>query len=102
MRSAAARPDVYRLTIGVRRQTFDLLVARATNPKYAALDGLLPHPVYAQQHWVSILNPSAETTRRSASRCSRRSATGSRQRAPGIGTPGDRRLTPALIAAQAG
>jgi hypothetical protein len=26
-----------------------------------ALDRLMPHPVYATQHWVSILNPSAAT-----------------------------------------
>ncbi len=56
-----ARPDVYRLNIGVSRQTFDRLVGGATEPDYAAFDRLLPHPVYAQQHWVSILNPSDET-----------------------------------------
>jgi hypothetical protein len=56
-----ARPDVFRLNIGVGRETFDRLVGRATHPDYAALDRLLPHPVYAKQHWVSILNPSAET-----------------------------------------
>jgi len=26
---------------------------------------MLPHPVYARQHWVCILNPSAETFERS-------------------------------------
>ena len=56
-----ARPDVYRLNIGLSRQTFDRLVGGETDPDYAALDRLLPHPVYAQQHWVSILNPSAGT-----------------------------------------
>lgn len=30
-------------------------------PDYAALDRLVPHPVYARQHWVSILNPSEAT-----------------------------------------
>lgn len=57
----SARPDVFRLNIGVSRQTFDRLVGGAIDPDYAALDRLLPHPVYAEQHWVSILNPSAET-----------------------------------------
>jgi hypothetical protein len=57
----SARPDVYRLNIGVSRETFDRLVGGATDPDFAALDRLLPHPVYAQQHWVGILNPSAET-----------------------------------------
>jgi hypothetical protein len=32
-----------------------------TNPDYIALDHLMPHPVYAMQHWVSILNPSEAT-----------------------------------------
>ena len=57
----SARPDVYRLNIGVSRQTFDRLVGSHTDPDFAALDRLLPHPVYAQQHWISILNPSVET-----------------------------------------
>ena len=56
-----ARPDVYRLNIGVSRETFDRLVGGATDPEYAALDRLLPHPVYARQHWLSILSPSAGT-----------------------------------------
>ena len=57
----SARPDVFRLNIGLSRQTFERLVGGATEPDYAALDRILPHPVYAQQHWVSILNPSAAT-----------------------------------------
>jgi len=57
----SARPDVFRLNIGVSRETFDRLVGGAIEPDYAAADRLLPHPVYAQQHWISILNPSAET-----------------------------------------
>jgi hypothetical protein len=28
---------------------------------YAVLDTLLPHPVYASQHWVCVLVPGAET-----------------------------------------
>jgi hypothetical protein len=56
-----ARPDVLRLNIGVSRETFDRLVGDATEPDHAALDRLFPHPVYARQHWLSILNPSAET-----------------------------------------
>ncbi len=56
-----ARPDVFRLNIGVTRETFDRLFGSPTEPDYAALDTLLPHPVYAKQHWVSILNPGAKT-----------------------------------------
>ena len=53
-----ARPEVYRLNIGVSRQTFDRVAGGVAEPDYEALDRVLPHPVYAQQHWVSILNPS--------------------------------------------
>jgi hypothetical protein len=56
-----ARPDVFRLNIGVSRQTFERLVGDAKDPDYAALDRVLPHPVYAAQHWLSILSPSAKT-----------------------------------------
>jgi Family of unknown function (DUF6194) len=43
----SARPDVFRLNIGVGRETFDRLVGSIMEPDYAALDRLLPHPVYA-------------------------------------------------------
>ena len=32
-------------------------------PDYAAFDQFLPHPVYAKQLWISILNPSDATFR---------------------------------------
>ena len=57
----SSRPGVYRLNIGVSRQTFDRLVGGMSDPDYAALGRLLPHPVYAEQHWVSILNPGSDT-----------------------------------------
>ena len=56
-----ARPNVFRLNIGVSRMTFERLAGGVSDPGYAALDRILPHPVYAKQLWVSILNPSAET-----------------------------------------
>ena len=56
-----ARPDVFRLNIGVSRETFDRIVGGATDVDFAALDQIIPHPVYAKQHWIAILNPSAET-----------------------------------------
>lgn len=63
------RPDVFRLNIGVSRDTFHALFGflpndlanRAANYDFAALDRLMPHPVYAPQAWVCALNPSAET-----------------------------------------
>ena len=55
------RPGVYRLNIGLSKHTFDSLVGSLTETDYTVLDRIIPHPVYAQQHWVSILNPT-ETT----------------------------------------
>jgi hypothetical protein len=61
--SKLARPGVFRLNIGVGRATFERLVGTETEPDYAAFDRILPHPVYAKQLWVSVLNPSDSTFR---------------------------------------
>ena len=61
------RTGVYRLNLGLTRATFERLVGDALDPAappdYTALDRLLPHPTYAAQLWISILNPSAATFR---------------------------------------
>ncbi len=59
--SNLARPDVFRLNIGVGKATFERRVGSIDEPDYAVLDVVLPHPVYAKQRWVAILNPSRET-----------------------------------------
>jgi Family of unknown function (DUF6194) len=59
--SNLTRPDAYRLNIGLSRDTFQRLVGEQEAPDYTALDQLMPHPVYAKQQYVSILNPSAES-----------------------------------------
>lgn len=61
--SRLSRPGVFRLNLGVGGATFARVVDSGTEPDFAALDRLLPHPVYAKQHWISILNPSAATFR---------------------------------------
>jgi hypothetical protein len=61
--SLLSRPGVFRLNIGVGRETFDRLVGSITDPDYSAFNHFLPHPVYARQHWISILNPSELTYR---------------------------------------
>jgi hypothetical protein len=61
--SNLSRPGVFRLNIGVRRETFQRLVGAIADPDYAAFDRVLPHPVYAKQLWISILNPSDTTFR---------------------------------------
>jgi hypothetical protein len=61
--SNLARPGVYRVNVGVDRATFERMVGSDTNPNYAALDRFVPHPVYAKQRWIAILNPSHDTVR---------------------------------------
>ena len=63
------REGVFRLNIGVSRDTFRALFGYApgedtptsSDYDFAALDRLMPHPVYAPQSWVCVLNPSPET-----------------------------------------
>ena len=59
--SNLARPGLFRLNISLNRERFVELVGGQRDPDFAALDTLMPHPVYASQHWACILNPSAET-----------------------------------------
>ena len=59
--SDLARPGVYRLNIGVAKTTFERLVGSMVEPDYTTLDTLLPHPVYAKQRWIAVLNPSRRT-----------------------------------------
>ena len=61
--SNLSRPGAFRLNIGVSRATFQRVVGSMAEPDYAAFDRLLPHPVYAKQLWISILNPSDATFR---------------------------------------
>jgi Family of unknown function (DUF6194) len=64
------RAGVFRLSIAVGRDRFEELLgyppaAYAANRDrfdYTALDRLLPHPVYAPQGWVTILNPGERTS----------------------------------------
>jgi hypothetical protein len=59
------RPGVFRLNIGVGREVFEDLVGsppgRVAGFDAAAIDTLIPHPVYAAQGWVAILNPGEQT-----------------------------------------
>jgi hypothetical protein len=60
--SNLSRDGVFRLNIGtLSRKTFAHLVGGLQAPDYAALDQVVPHPVYAKQRWISILNPSAQS-----------------------------------------
>ncbi|HZC04968.1 MAG TPA: DUF6194 family protein [Ktedonobacterales bacterium] len=62
------RPGVFRLNIGVSRDTFRALFGyapgevseKSADYDFAALDRLMPHPVYAPQSYVCVLNPGPE------------------------------------------
>jgi hypothetical protein len=66
------RPGTFRLNIGLSSETYRALfglqpkpaaagAAVATGHDFSALDQLMPHPVYASQSWVCVLNPSEGT-----------------------------------------
>lgn len=67
------RPSVFRLNIGVSRETYRSLFGSQASSSgadggvdgsydFAALDQLLPHPVYGRMNWVCVLNPSDATS----------------------------------------
>ena len=62
------RPGVFRLNVGVSRQTFQSLfgASKVDDSAYdfTALDKIMPHPEYAVQAWVCVLNPSETTLER--------------------------------------
>jgi hypothetical protein len=62
------RPGVYRLNIGLRRETFQALFGKGKidlSPyDFTALDTIMPHPEYSSQHFVCVLSPSEATFER--------------------------------------
>jgi hypothetical protein len=76
---------MWRLNIGVSKETFDRLFPGEQRHDFTALNVLMPHPVYGSNHFVCIVNPSDasfdeirplldEAYRIAASRVERRSA----------------------------
>ena len=71
------RPSIFRLNIGIGKQTFRSLLGEPLLPSgrdsaaesgenssdydFTALDQVMPHPVYGRMYWVCVLNPSDET-----------------------------------------
>ena len=59
------RPGVFRLNIGVSRQTFQSLFGASkvdvSAYDFTVLDKIMPHPEYAAQYFVCVLSP-GETT----------------------------------------
>lgn len=62
------RPGVFRLNIGIGKQTFQTLFGTAkvdvNSYDFTALDVIMPHPHYAQQHFICVLSPSEATFER--------------------------------------
>ena len=54
------RPGIFRLNIGVSKKTYASLFGEGQYD-FAALDRLMPHPVYGRNHFVCVLNPSDST-----------------------------------------
>ena len=56
------REGVFRVNIGVSKETFTNLIAKSSSEPvdYSVLNVFLPHPEYSRQHFVCILNPSGE------------------------------------------
>ena len=59
------RPGVFRLNIGISKLTFQALFGVSNldleSYDFTALDVIMPHPHYAQQHFVCVLSPSEGT-----------------------------------------
>ena len=51
----------FRLNIGVLPKTFKSIVDPNVEYDYTAEDVLMPHPVYAAQRWICVVNPSRVT-----------------------------------------
>lgn len=62
------RPGVFRLNIGVGRETFQSLFGAdkvdVSKYDYTALDKIMPHPDYSAQSFICVLNPSDTTFER--------------------------------------
>jgi hypothetical protein len=62
------RPGVFRLNIGVSRETFKSLFGTkkidVSAYDFTALDTIMPHPEYSSQHFLCVLSPSEATFER--------------------------------------
>jgi hypothetical protein len=60
--SDLSRPGVFRVNLSVSRETFEQHSPDGRSIDYTVLDQMIPHPLYAAQSWLSVLNPGADTT----------------------------------------
>jgi hypothetical protein len=63
------REGVFRINVGVRRETFEAMFPKpadsntassASERDYTVLNQFLPHPDYAAQHFLCVLNPEGD------------------------------------------
>ena len=70
--SGLDRPSAYRLNIGLTKATYTASFGAAPTQRgpggvldtgfdHAAKDTVMPHPIYASQYWVSVVNPGEAT-----------------------------------------
>ena len=66
--SALDRPGVYRLNIGLSRETFRSMYGKGkvdvSAYDFTALDVIMPHPDYSSQFFICVLSPSEKTFER--------------------------------------
>jgi hypothetical protein len=72
--SNLSRPGVFRLNVGVSKETFRSLfgggperageAGTGDEHDFTALDRIMPHPVYGKMYWVCVLNPGEATLKR--------------------------------------
>jgi uncharacterized protein DUF6194 len=66
--SNLSRPDAYRLNLGLTKATYTAMFGAAPTERdehgvlttgfdYTAVDRVMPHPMYASQYWVCVVNP---------------------------------------------
>ncbi|MCA9890064.1 MAG: hypothetical protein KC546_16915 [Anaerolineae bacterium] len=60
--SSLNRDGIFRINIGVSKKTFESLLVNSGSEviDYSVLDVFLPHPHYAKQNFICILNPTGE------------------------------------------
>ena len=59
--SNLAARGAYRVNIGVGRMTFEDMIDPSRDYDYTATDVFMPHPTYAKQRWIAIVNPTRAT-----------------------------------------
>lgn len=71
--SDLSRPGAYRINIGLTKSAYAERFGAAPTSRdergvldtgfdYSVRDQVMPHPHYASQHWVCVVNPGPETT----------------------------------------